>query len=132
MVLETTVELLSAGRVLLSDIEHWTQHSTAEDSCGVEYRPTDPAATCFCSLGAICHLRGIDDTNTGDGVLAGALDWLAKAAKSLWPENNLRGNIIVGVNDGELDELIERSYEEQHQAVLLMWDRAIAMAAKAS
>lgn len=50
-----TLELLTKAQDLIRDPAHWTQETYARDGRGNACSTTDPAATCFCSVGALYH-----------------------------------------------------------------------------
>jgi hypothetical protein len=56
-----TVEILRQARELISDPAHWTQGEYARDADGNFAAVYDPAAVCFCSLGAIAKVMNISD-----------------------------------------------------------------------
>jgi hypothetical protein len=48
--------LLTAARELLTDSGRWTQFAVARDPNGQIAKPREPAATCWCFIGALAHL----------------------------------------------------------------------------
>ena len=49
----TPVEVLERAIVVLSKKEAWTQHTLASNGRGISVMPYDPAASCFCMMGAL-------------------------------------------------------------------------------
>jgi hypothetical protein len=103
-----TVEILKAGRELISDPARWTQTTYARAENGEILFGDDPGAICWCSRGA---LQKVLNTHRSIPPKVGmALD---AAARQLARRN-------VGV--------IEFNDSRTHAEVLAMWDRAIANA----
>jgi len=103
---KTTLQVLVEGRALIAEPGTWTTDAYARNDQGEECDPLDPAAACFCSLGAIAKVMEMPDVSATlavDDAPAAAV--LTKAA-GFW---------IAAFNDS-------RTQEE----VLAAWDRAIA------
>lgn len=96
-----TLEVLKAGRKLISDPRKWTQDTYARDSDGLCVSGEDAAAVCFCSIGAVQHVTGKCHNIETEKVC----EILSEAA----------GMHIAYYND-----------KHSHEDVLAVWDRAIA------
>lgn len=98
-----TVETLKAAKVLISDPAKWTQGSYARAVRGHEVGPSEPDAVCWCSYGALQHVRrASSDSAWGDALIE-----LMTAM----------GGGIAAFNDNN-----------DHAAVMAAFDRAIAQA----
>jgi hypothetical protein len=98
---KTTLEILKEARALLAQPGAWTKGAYARDVEGTYVSPDNPAAVCFCAVGAIHHAGG------GGNVLA------SQALKLELPK---RYSDITHAND---------SYKTV-KPVLALFDRAIA------
>lgn len=96
-----TLEILKAGRELISDPARWTQATSARTADGEPCNSFSKRAASFCSLTAVDHAAG----DSSDGSHCAAVKALQIAA---------RGS-IVEFND-----------RHTHAEVLAAWDRAIA------
>lgn len=96
-----TLEVLKAGRNLISDPQKWVQGTYAKNIDGWPIYGNNAAAVCFCSIGAVQHVTGMChniETETVCEVLS-----------------NAAGMHIAYYNDAH-----------SHEEVLAVWDRAIA------
>jgi len=59
----TAGDILRAARAVIADPAHWTQGVLARDAAGLKCQPNDPAAVCWCSVGAL--RRADDDSEAG-------------------------------------------------------------------
>jgi hypothetical protein len=101
----TPLEVLVAGRDLLSDPDRWTQRALARDKKGeATDNPWDAKATCFCSLGAVHKVLGSGELELKFEVK----QYLSQAAPT---------HSIVPYNDNHT-----------HAEVLAVWDEAIKAA----
>lgn len=98
------LEILLAGRELISMPERWTKHHYARDSTGRERLSSDQAAICWCSIGAI--------SKAGEGHPISK--WGARTIL-----RDAIGGTISQFNDAETTT---------HADVLAAWDRAIERA----
>lgn len=64
----TPLETLTKARELLSDLNRWTKEVSARDVDDRPIGPCSPHATCWCILGALCH---VNETNhyTGQAIV---------------------------------------------------------------
>ena len=97
--MNSTLEILKAGRALITPAKAWTKGAYARDAAGFAVMPSNPAAVCFCSDGALQHLAGRLPS--------------VKAFGLLRVECGIEG--VGGFND-----------RSSHAKVLAMWDRVIA------
>jgi hypothetical protein len=103
----SVVDVLRAAREQISDPKWWIKDDYARDRYGNSVQPDDPAATCFCSIGALCNVQGLSP-DEGDSLENPALAMLCKAAGS---------NSIATINDAGT-----------HKGVLALFHRAIELA----
>lgn len=99
----TPLEVLKAGRALISDINHWTTGVFARNN---KHQPTkidDPNAVCFCSSGAI--MKSLPEGPERENLLADSIIYL---------RGRMNGS-VVDYNDSC-----------SHSVVLEAWDKAIA------
>lgn len=101
---KTALEVLRAGRELISDPARWTQHQFAKDAAGDFVDPGSRYAVCWCSLGAFTRVNPFISQNRAAKTL------LANAMGLGW-------GCITKFNDNHA-----------HDQVIAAWDRAIAMA----
>ena len=102
--MKTVLELLVAGRDLISDPERWTVGKLARNDMGDARDPLDPGACRFCAMGALLNIVGWDK----DSKRHEAMDLLNDAA----------GRHISFANDGP----------DGHAVVLRAYDIAIERA----
>lgn len=100
------VDVLRAARAIIAEREHWTTGEMARNAEGNSCPWGSRDAVRFCALGAI--RRVVRDP--GDVIDACAV--LHAAARALYPE---KASFVTEVND-----------QLGHEAVLAMFDRAIA------
>jgi hypothetical protein len=136
--MKTIKEILTEARTIIADMEHWTQHTLAADSCGLSRSPDDPCATCWCADGALQKVIGPDSANSGSSAEAIYLDarvTLAKATMNIWPD--IRDEeyhcCYVAINDGEygldgIDAGITDLSLAAHTNIIKAFDAAIASA----
>lgn len=106
----THKQALIEARKLIEDQEYWTQGAYAKTNLGIEVSATDPEAYCFCLVGALYKVSGIDsENNPFDRGLLG-YGKLVEALKLIG-----RGNIAI-FND-----------VHTHREVLELLDQAIAL-----
>ena len=105
----TTREVLEKARELIATPERWTQRVVAARTpCSIfEIQPSDPTATCWCSIGAILAVQGI---NRYDQDRSGACEAMRRECN--W-------EYLADWNDAE---------DRTHAEVLEAFDRAIALA----
>jgi hypothetical protein len=122
-------KLLENARNRIAKRENWTTGTLAVDALGHRVPPTDPSATCWCSLGALAAEAGTIEDPYGDNVPFDKLpenyrDAVRILAGAIRPgeENrpNPAGTVLV-FNDG-----FGRDYPQEHEVVLEAFDRAIA------
>ena len=58
--MSTTLQILRQARELLSEESRWTQEAYARDVEGRVLYPNNPNATCFCAVGALRKVTGIE------------------------------------------------------------------------
>ena len=109
--MKPVLDVLIAGRELISDPSRWTQGYFARDSAGEGMLSSDPAAVCWCSVGA-----------------------LAKVAPTEWdglyfdePIDALGYRALVKALPRRKRHLGAASFNDTHthSEVLALWDRAI-------
>jgi hypothetical protein len=100
-------ELLSRAQDLIRDPEHWLQDNFAQTTRGQITDPTDPEATCFCSLGALWRTSEPCDTRSE------ARRWLTIATTEADP---------YFTNIAAFNDL------KTHDQVMAVWDRAKELA----
>ena len=101
----TTAEVLQKARDLIADESRWTHGYYAKDESGHDVEPNEPSACRWCALGAVYHVLDLSEQETlSDPEAVRALDDAAGYYGS-----------TVDVND-----------YEGHDAVLALYDRAIA------
>jgi hypothetical protein len=112
----TAREMLVRARALIERPEHWTQHALARDASGRVVEPTNPAAHCFCVVGA---LYAIADQALDSDALCYAASALARTTPPPWRDYYWTNatNVVVMYND---------SYRTAHADVLAWFSRAIA------
>jgi hypothetical protein len=103
----TPLETLRAARQLITPPERWTTRTLARDAEGNSVRDTDPDATCWCAVGAIRHVLGLDDNLPIPDAVWDPIDRVVRAR---------RKSSIATIND----------YQGGHPAVLDVFDTAIA------
>lgn len=96
-----TLEILKAGRELISDPARWTQNVTARDAQDDWAFASDQDAVCWCSLGALLKIGGSGYQDAIDALDISALQ-LGSQQATLFNDTHT------------------------HAEVLAMWDRAIA------
>ncbi|MGO7308731.1 hypothetical protein ACCS91_33290 [Rhizobium ruizarguesonis] len=104
-------EILTAGRELLSNPDHWTKGVLARDKKGESIGPFDPKASCFCTIGAIHKVVGPQQSELKRqvvGYLIEALDTVHKVSA-----------VVSAFNDHP---------KTSHEQVLELWDKAIEIA----
>ena len=106
------LDILKAGRELLSDPNRWTKRTLARDKNGHATDVYDAKATCFCSLGAMhrAALHKGADLDTRYRIQ----DRLTASVKALYPRHP---SLIYVFND---------SSSTTHDQILAVWDHAIA------
>lgn len=114
--MKTTLEILVAARALISDPERWTQYRSARRANGNPVCPTSEKAVCFCADGAVRKYFW-DDVM----LLHPAIKFLNSAALLLY------GSSPIEINDG----YFKIPHTTPHQAILNIYDRAIALAGDA-
>lgn len=82
------VDVMKAAWAKIDSPEKWTTEAYARNSRGISTIPTDPEATCFCSLGAVRAVRGATREECKQ-----AIDLLGEQAIRLGHEK------IIGLND---------------------------------
>lgn len=102
-----TVEILKAARAKITNPENWTQGWFAKNEHGDRLLGVSPAATCYCSLGAVEAVTGVEYAEDG-------WPWDVSRALSV----AMGGNSNFGI----------ASYNDNHthEDVLAAFDRAIA------
>lgn len=106
------LDILKAGRELLSDPNRWTKRTLARDKNGhATNDPWDKVSTCFCSVGAIHKVVG-PNNDTNRGLKYAVADCLADSALALFGH---RGAVVV-FNDAP---------STTHDQILAVWDHAI-------
>lgn len=109
------MSVLTEARKLIEDPEHWLQGVYAMDETKtVGLYPKNPAATCFCSIGAVVHVLPEDALPEKEVQALSAAVWALDPA---WAEANKvrKDRCIAGYND-----------THTHEEVLAVWDHAIA------
>jgi hypothetical protein len=105
------VRILKDARARIADPAQWTTGGLARTNTGTLCSVDDPAAVCFCAMGALlraCSLAGENEAGNR-GLWAVAEDVLDRVS----------GGYYVYINE-----------TRGHQAVLDLYDRAIALAEK--
>ncbi len=98
--MKTTLQILTEGFELIRNPNHWTQGILAMGIEGEVYSdPTDPACTCWCSVGAL--MKVINDSDSPP----------IHAYKAL---ENAAGAPLARFNDSHT-----------HAEVLQLWEKAI-------
>ena len=113
----TPLAALVAARAIIADPARWTAGAfarTDEVSNPREVDPCDPAATCFCALGALIRVNDIPPpwTQYRDEIVGESELWLA--TREHFEEFDGRDS-VTDINDGP----------EGHPRVLALYDRAI-------
>jgi hypothetical protein len=110
----TPAEILRAAKALIADPKRWTMGEYARDTAGAFVSPTDPAACCFCAIGALARAAGrpVCDIEREDLPAAGFLQEACRETGAYFPHR---------VND-----------DGGHAAVMAMYDRAISLAEASS
>lgn len=103
-------EILTKAKELISVPERWTQSTYARDQYGCHINATNPAATCWCSLGAI--RRAARDARLHQM-------FEDEHAAKHYLECALGNRYIAAFNDAP---------ERTHAEVMAMFDRAIELA----
>ena len=88
-----TSEILKAAWAKIDSPEKWTTGAFARNELGQSVLPTDPKATCFCSLGALNAVR-----KESDHAFYNAVSALRGVAMALGPHDGV-DDPVVGVND---------------------------------
>lgn len=96
-------ETLKAARAKIEKPENWARETFARDCNNRSIEPSDPAAVCFCSIGAI---KAVCPGQVGYYPARTALAYVT-------------GGDVIMFNDG---------YHTTHADVLAAFDRAIAQA----
>lgn len=95
-----TLEILKAGRELISDPARWTQHTAARDEGGDWVSERSESAVCWCSIGALWKVA----------------DWASEECSTA----------MSALEPDGPDSLLAFNDTHTHAEVLAMWDRAIA------
>lgn len=103
----TTKEILQKARELLAIPGKWGRCSYAMDAVGNSICPTDPAAVCFCSYGALLHVQQITPMTFNE-----ASNVLLRACRDSF------GSSPIGLNDRPTTTL---------DTILALYDKAIAL-----
>lgn len=99
----TPLELLTAGREVIANRDHWTRGAIARDKSRDRVHPTNPKAVCFCSIGALRKVTDrIDLANEAEGYL----------------------KTVMGTHVTIFNDRLARNHAE----VLAAWDKAIELA----
>lgn len=77
---KTVAEVLNAAADLITPKGAWIQSQYAADLDGLKCEPTSDRAACFCLVGAVSRISGIDPGNVEAGPLAAAIKPYAEAA----------------------------------------------------
>ena len=103
----TTLDILKKGRELIADPARWITRTYAQSRYGADCNVLSNAATCFCSVGALCRAAGMSVSvlEGYDGIPKAPYRALQKAM----------GDMPAEFND-----------THSHALVLAAWDRAIA------
>ena len=106
----TAIEILRAGRELLSDPARCTKGAYARTAQGKDVDPGSPYATCWCSHGAFSKVSGksVYSENPGREFLAKAFGGKPEVLKEHW--------------------ITEGHDASDHPTILRAWDRAIELA----
>jgi hypothetical protein len=113
----TASTVLRYARAVIADPERWTRGALAVDQWGRSVETFDPAASKFCALGALDHVRPSQEEESGrfdvrfDVAFERADVYLHEAATQLFCTT------VAGVND-----------YFGYQAALRVFDRAIELA----
>lgn len=103
-----TSEFLIKAKSLIADPENWTQEDYARDSKGDGCFWNEPQATCFCSIGALYKVGGLEKRTY-------QLPYNVKQSCDLLKQQ-MEG-YVPAFNDSHT-----------HEQVMQAWDRAIAQA----
>ncbi len=104
--MQTTKEILIAAKALISDPAHWTQGEYSRNTDGRRTAHHDPAAVCWCAMGAIIRVLPLREYSRAVGVTETLAAWGAGGNSAA---------DLVGFNDGHT-----------HAEVLALFDKAIA------
>jgi len=104
-----TADILKAAKAKIANPANWMQGFYARDINGNELIGNEPGAVCFCAIGAIESVQGIEHHGNG---------WAERPVELLCEAANQQ---IAIYNDGHT-----------HEEVLAVYDKAIAAAEKES
>ncbi|NJO37426.1 MAG: hypothetical protein HC871_07120 [Rhizobiales bacterium] len=100
--------ILETAWQIIEDTASWTQSASARDQEGAQVQPDDPAACCWCAIGAI--EKAVADMNADEALVIPIVEHLCTSAKVLFGTRS-----INYVND-----------HMDHAAVRRLFEHAIA------
>lgn len=115
-----TLKLLIGARKLITPMEKWTQSVAARDKAGLNVDAADRRAVCWCSIGAVLRTANVNTIGRSPAAIRAvrAIDRAAQTMGYSW---------AWGLNDATntSNAVSQRTSEQVHDAVLMMFDLAI-------